>query len=149
MHDLLDKFVATFWDVSNVAFIFMLLAYIFALLGMQLFANTLHFDANEYAVAIGDPAWSDADVPRSNFDTFLYAFVTIFQVLTGEDWNSVMYDCWRATGRGAVVYFFFLIVIGMFVILNLFLAILLSNFSSKAQARSKAMQAVSAARKSS
>jgi hypothetical protein len=31
-------------------------------------------------VAIGDSAWADAEVPRSNFDTFLNAFVTIFQV---------------------------------------------------------------------
>jgi hypothetical protein len=68
-------------------------------------------------------------------------------VLTGEDWNNVMYDCWRATGTGAVVYFLFLIVIGMFVIINLFLAILLSNFSSKAQTRAVAMLAVTAARK--
>ena len=68
-------------------------------------------------------------------------------MLTGEDWNNVMYDCWRATGTGAVVYFLFLIVIGMFVILNLFLAISLSNFSSKAQARAVAILAVTAAGK--
>jgi len=44
MHELLEKFVATFWDVSNVAFIFVLLIYIFTLLGMQLYANTLKFN---------------------------------------------------------------------------------------------------------
>ena len=51
------------------------------------------------------------------------------KVLTGEDWNAVLYDCWRAAGSEAVVYFFALLCIGMFVVLNLFLAILLSNFS--------------------
>ena len=29
---------------------------------------------------------------RSNFDDFLHALLTVFQILTGEDWNSVMYS---------------------------------------------------------
>ena len=29
---------------------------------------------------------------RANFDDFLHALLTVFQILTGEDWNSVMYD---------------------------------------------------------
>ena len=36
-------------------------------------------------------------VPRSHFDTFLWSFITIFQILTGENWNTVMYGM-RATG---------------------------------------------------
>ena len=29
---------------------------------------------------------------RANFDDFLHALLTVFQILTGEDWNSVMYE---------------------------------------------------------
>ena len=28
-------------------------------------------------------------VPRSNFDTFPWAFTTIFQIMSGENWNTV------------------------------------------------------------
>ena len=52
----------------------------------------------------------------------------MFQVLTGEDWNSVMYLCWLAVGWPATLYFIALVIIGNFMILNLFLAILLGNF---------------------
>ena len=63
------------------------------------------------------------------FDDIMQAFTTVFQVLSGENWNTVMYDGWRATsGLISVGYFFSLIVIGMFIVMNLFLAILLSNF---------------------
>ena len=71
----------------------------------------------------------ESDQPRPNFDDIFWAFVTIFQVLTGEDWNAVMYDGMRTTGTWACVYFILLVVIGNYIVLNLFLAILLDNFS--------------------
>ena len=52
---------------------------IHSLLGMQLFGG--RFNTIERA----------GDV-RANFDDFLHALLTVFQILTGEDWNSVMYD---------------------------------------------------------
>ena len=30
--------------------------------------------------------------PPSNFNSFAIALLTVFQVLTGEDWNEVMYQ---------------------------------------------------------
>jgi len=129
MNKLMSKFVKTIGDVGNVSALMLLLIYIFVLLGMQIFANRLSFDELGFPIPIGADGWKESEVPRSNFDSFLWSFVTIFQVLTGEDWNAVLYDCWRAAGPVAWLYFFFLLVIGMFVVLNLFLAILLSNFS--------------------
>jgi uncharacterized membrane protein len=70
-----------------------------------------------------------ADRPRHHFDDFFWAFITIFQVLTGEDWNAVMYDAMRTVGSWACLYFIAIVVIGNYVVLNLFLAILLDNFS--------------------
>ena len=46
----------------------------------------------------------------------------------GEDWNSVMYDHYRATNSLTIVYFMFLFIFGNLILLNLFLAILLKNF---------------------
>ena len=53
---------------------------------------------------------------------------TIFIVFIGEDWNSVMYDHYRATNALTVAYFIFLFIFGNLILLNLFLAILLKNF---------------------
>lgn len=36
--------------------------------------------------------------PTSNFDTFGVALLTVFQILTGEDWNEVMYMGIRSMG---------------------------------------------------
>ena len=49
--------------------------FIFALLGMQLFGGKMC-------------GLDDGEVPCHNFDTLLWALVTVFQVLTGEDWNA-------------------------------------------------------------
>jgi voltage-dependent calcium channel L type alpha-1D len=76
------------------------------------------------------PMWSKAmpyDTPRTNFDDLLNAFLAVFQCLSGEDWNAVMYDGIRASGWSAAVYFIMLVIIGNFIVLNLFLAILLGN----------------------
>jgi hypothetical protein len=71
---------------------------------------------------------SDTGVPRANFDYFLWSFVTVFQILTGENWNAIMYDGIRATSWAAVIYFMALVVVGSFIMFNLFIAILMANF---------------------
>ena len=40
---------------------------------------------------------------QPNFDDFFWAFITIFQVLTGENWNEVLYDGMRTKGGGLPV----------------------------------------------
>eukprot|EP00951_Prasinocladus_malaysianus_P002849 scaffold20217_cov44-Prasinocladus_malaysianus.AAC.1 len=70
----------------------------------------------------------ESDIMRHHFDDIYISFITIFQILTGENWNTVMYDGMRSTGELAVVYFVLLVVVGNYIILNLFLAILLDNF---------------------
>uniref|UniRef100_A0A7S0CQF9 Voltage-gated ion channel superfamily n=1 Tax=Micromonas pusilla TaxID=38833 RepID=A0A7S0CQF9_MICPS len=106
----------TVLDLGNFSFIVFLAIFIFALLGMQLFGGKMC-------------GLDDGEVPRHNFDTLLWALVTVFQVLTGEDWNAVMYDAMRTVGSWACLYFIAIVVIGNYVVLNLFLAILLDNFS--------------------
>ena len=69
-----------------------------------------------------------SDVSRHNFNNIYWSTVTIFQILTGENWNTVMYDAMRSVGDIASIYFILLVVIGNYIILNLFLAILLDKF---------------------
>uniref|UniRef100_K3WVK7 Ion transport domain-containing protein n=1 Tax=Globisporangium ultimum (strain ATCC 200006 / CBS 805.95 / DAOM BR144) TaxID=431595 RepID=K3WVK7_GLOUD len=129
-------------DVANFGLLLLLLMYVFALIGMQFFANKYRFNAD------GDPVewqphvfntttpphapWTPENpytIRRSNFDDTLAAFTTVFQCLTEESWNFVMYDGVRSTGWGALLYFLAVMIIGNIIILNLFLAILLGNFS--------------------
>ena len=106
----------TVMELGNFTFIVILTIFIFALLGMQLFGGKMC-------------GLDDGDTPRHNFDTLIWALVTVFQVLTGEDWNAVMYDGMASNGSWSALYFVALLLIGNFVVLNLFVAILLTNFS--------------------
>ena len=81
--------------------------------------------------AAGIECWAKVghcDISRHNFDDIYTSIVTIFQVLTGENWNEVMYDGIRTTSYLAALYFVVLTVMGNYIVLNLFLAILLDQF---------------------
>ena len=122
----LQKFLYTMYvtvaSLGEFAFVVVLAVFIFALLGMQMFGGKMCAESDAH----GDP-----EIPRHNFDTLLWALVTVFQVLTGEDWNAVMYDATLASGSWSALYFVALLVIGNFLVLNLFIAILLTNFSAQ------------------
>ena len=63
--------------------------------------------------------------PRAHFDTFAWSLVTVFQVITGENWNTVMYDVMHANSFASAAYFIGLIITGAYIMMNLFLAVLL------------------------
>ena len=69
---------------------------------------------------------------RSNFDNLYRSFVTVFQMLTIEDWPGVMYDAVNGTSYLATLYFMSLLVTGNYVLCNLFVAILLEGFAERA-----------------
>ncbi|GAB1286033.1 Voltage-dependent N-type calcium channel subunit alpha-1B [Apodemus speciosus] len=63
-------------SIISLLFLLFLFIVVFALLGMQLFGGQFNFQD---------------ETPTTNFDTFPAAILTVFQILTGEDWNAVMY----------------------------------------------------------
>ena len=128
---LLAKTLKAFARVSSIVVLLALVVYIYALLGMSLFANRLRFDADtDRPVGLRDARWEDAAVPRANFDTLDKAVVTLFIVLTGEDWTGVMYDCWRAAGASAPFFFFTFMLFGQLFIVDLLVAVLISTFET-------------------
>ena len=118
---LLDSIAYTMGTIGNYVILLGLFIYVYALLGMQFFAGNLKFDDDGYYD-------SNGNVPRANFDTLYWAAITVFQVLIGDNWNQVMFNCELALGRVSAIYFISLILFGNIVMLNLFLAILLGNF---------------------
>ncbi|XP_039270704.2 voltage-dependent L-type calcium channel subunit alpha-1D-like isoform X2 [Styela clava] len=110
-------------SIASLLVLLFLFIIIFSLLGMQLFGGRF-----------GDIAEGDVKI-RSNFDTFPQALLTVFQILTGEDWNVVMYNGIEAYGGAKTiglltsVYFIILFVGGNYILLNVFLAIAVDNLA--------------------
>ena len=70
--------------------------------------------------------------PRFHFDNFGIAFLTSFQVFTMANWNDDLYDVLGSTKAVAgSLYFYVNIVVGNWILLNLFIAILIGKFSEQ------------------
>ena len=63
----------------------------------------------------------------ANFAYFLF----IFQILTQEDWNTVLYNGMNRTSQWAALYFIALMTFGNYVLFNLLVAILVEGFSAE------------------
>ncbi|XP_014023106.1 calcium channel, voltage-dependent, L type, alpha 1D subunit, a isoform X7 [Salmo salar] len=106
-------------SIASLLLLLFLFIIIFSLLGMQVFGGKFNFD--------------ETQTKRSTFDNFPQALLTVFQILTGEDWNAVMYDGIMAYGgpssSGMIVSFYFIIlfICGNYILLNVFLAIAVDN----------------------
>ncbi|XP_054441371.1 voltage-dependent T-type calcium channel subunit alpha-1G isoform X1 [Pteronotus mesoamericanus] len=71
---------------------------------------------------------------RKNFDSLLWAIVTVFQILTQEDWNKVLYNGMASTSSWAALYFIALMTFGNYVLFNLLVAILVEGFQAEGDA---------------
>jgi voltage-dependent calcium channel L type alpha-1D len=114
-------------SIASLLLLLSLFIIISALLGMQMFGGRFNYLGTEMFNE------NDDEKPRSNFDDFTNGVITVFQILTGEDWNEVMYTGIRAYGgvntMGMITSFYFIIVfvIGNYILLNVFLAIAVDN----------------------
>ncbi|KUF89419.1 hypothetical protein AM588_10002652 [Phytophthora nicotianae] len=104
------------------------------------FGNTMRFDEEGYPTPFNLEEFWNGTVPRNNFDTLLWAAVTVFQIITGENWNSIMYYAILGNGMLSCVYFISLVILGDFVLMNLFLALLLDNFGDNDEEQEKEKQ---------
>ncbi|KRX07618.1 hypothetical protein PPERSA_11167 [Pseudocohnilembus persalinus] len=77
-------------------FMFLVLLFIIisSLLGMELFAYKIRFNSTG-SVAVSVQEKQQGFPPRNNFDTFFDSVVTIFVLLTNENWNSILYKHMR------------------------------------------------------
>lgn len=122
----------TLGSVLSFLVLLSLFIFIFAILGMFIFGNKMTFTMNDE-----DTPWSNSTTTykvtaRKNFDTLLWALVTIFQTLTLEDWNAGMYDGVRAVGtQWGSLYYILLIMTGNYIMFNLFVAILIDGFGAE------------------
>ncbi|XP_042693344.1 voltage-dependent L-type calcium channel subunit alpha-1S isoform X1 [Centrocercus urophasianus] len=125
-------------SIASLLLLLFLFIIVFALLGMQLFGGMYDFE--------------DMEVRRSTFDNFPQALISVFQILTGEDWNSIMYNGIMAYGGPSFpgmlvcIYFIILFVCGNYILLNVFLAIAVDNLA-EAESLTSAQKAKAEERK--
>ncbi|XP_042622268.1 voltage-dependent T-type calcium channel subunit alpha-1H-like [Cyprinus carpio] len=111
-------------NVATFCMLLMLFIFIFSILGMHLFGCkfTLRLENGD---TVSD---------RKNFDSLLWAIVTVFQILTQEDWNVVLYNGMASTSPWAALYFVALMTFGNYVLFNLLVAILVEGFQAEGDA---------------
>ncbi|XP_073401868.1 sodium channel protein type 2 subunit alpha-like isoform X3 [Dendrobates tinctorius] len=108
--------------LGNLTLVLAIIVFIFAVVGMQLFGKSY----KECVCRISD----DCELPRWHMNDFFHSFLIVFRVLCGE-WIETMWDCMEVAGQSmCLLVFLSVMVIGNLVLLNLFLALLLSSFSS-------------------
>lgn len=96
-------------------------------------------------ILFGSVKYGESLTRHANFRTSLNGMVTLFRIVTGEDWNKIMHDCmvsppyctpgnnyWQ-TDCGSfsfsLAYFCSFYVIITYIVLNLLVAIIMENFS--------------------
>uniref|UniRef100_A0AAZ1WZ29 Sodium channel protein n=1 Tax=Oreochromis aureus TaxID=47969 RepID=A0AAZ1WZ29_OREAU len=107
--------------LGNLTLVLAIIVFIFAVVGMQLFGKNY----KDCVCRIAE----DCELPRWHMYDFFHSFLIIFRVLCGE-WIETMWDCMEVSGQTmCLIVFMMVLVIGNLVVLNLFLALLLSSFS--------------------
>ncbi len=112
---ILDVISRTVGQFIYIFFLIIIYILIYSLLGMNLYNGKLNF----YSV-----------VARNNFDNIFNSFITVFQIMTLERWQEILYLTMRSDIHPIinVVYLISWIFMGNYVLLNLFLAILFDGF---------------------
>ncbi|CAH1158375.1 unnamed protein product [Phyllotreta striolata] len=121
LSNLVASLLNSIQSIASLLLLLFLFIVIFALLGMQVFGGRFNKDTEEKT--------------RYNFDSFWQSLLTVFQILTGEDWNVVMYEGIAAYGGVespgvlSCIYFIILFICGNYILLNVFLAIAVDNLA--------------------
>uniref|UniRef100_A0A8B9NMM7 Calcium voltage-gated channel subunit alpha1 I n=1 Tax=Accipiter nisus TaxID=211598 RepID=A0A8B9NMM7_9AVES len=108
-------------NVATFCMLLMLFIFIFSILGMHIFGCKFSLRTDT----------GDTVPDRKNFDSLLWAIVTVFQILTQEDWNVVLYNGMASTSPWASLYFVALMTFGNYVLFNLLVAILVEGFQAE------------------
>ncbi|KAH9527037.1 Voltage-dependent calcium channel type D subunit alpha-1, variant 2 [Dermatophagoides farinae] len=132
---LLWTFLKSFQALPYVALLILMLFFIYAVIGMQVFGK----------IGLDD----ETSITRNNnFQTFFQAILVLFRSATGEAWQEIMMDCAdtrdvrcdplsdegskdRNANCGsmlAIPYFISFYILCSFLIINLFVAVIMDNF---------------------
>ncbi|NXA94326.1 SCN5A protein, partial [Melanocharis versteri] len=107
--------------LSNLTLVLAIIIFIFAIVGVQLFGRSYAHNCTKIN--------KDCTL-RWHMMDFFHSFLVVFRILCGE-WIETMWDCMVVAEPSLCLAVFLLVmVIGNLVVLNLFIALLLSSFSA-------------------
>ena len=113
----------TCYRMLDFLFLFLIILYIYSLLGFSLFNQSLKFYKNKY-----NPNSSSTNF---NFDSFMHSLFSTFIIIIGYGWEKIFYDCLRSSRTNnilTIIYFVSLVLIGQITLMNIFLAYLIENY---------------------
>ena len=113
--------------------------YAFAIIGMEVFGGKVSYHGYEEANQVyndkycGNPLLKDSDFYKdhycsNNFNDLISAFVTLFELMTVNQWHVITDGFVRVTSKSARLYFFCFHFICVTVILNIFSAFVIEAF---------------------
>ncbi|XP_052361874.1 voltage-dependent T-type calcium channel subunit alpha-1H-like, partial [Oncorhynchus keta] len=128
MRALLDTVMQALPQVGNLGLLFMLLFFIYAALGVELFGKLECNDSNP----------CEGLSRHATFENFGMAFLTLFRVSTGDNWNGIMKDtlrecrpeersCLTYLPLMSPVYFVTFVLMAQFVLVNVVVAVLMKH----------------------
>ncbi|XP_040894614.1 voltage-dependent T-type calcium channel subunit alpha-1H-like [Toxotes jaculatrix] len=117
----LEVLQRTMQEAAPLCRLLLFLTLIFSVIGMCLFGGKFNCHTQDES-SINE---------RKNFDSLLWSMVTVFQILTEEDWNLVLYNAMAVTSPWAALYFVAIIVLGKYVLLNVLVGIVVESFQAK------------------
>ena len=83
LKNLLKTISITLKDIRNLAILLFIFTFVSALVGMQLFGYKVRLNSR-FQCALQD---ENAKPPIRNFDNFFISLLSIFTLLTGDDWH--------------------------------------------------------------
>jgi hypothetical protein len=110
LRNILKTLIRAVPEAGNLFFLITIYIFVNALIGRQLFACEES---------------TDTMPTRYNFNSFAESMVTVFIIVSAENWNEIAETTCAKFGRQYSVFFIQLVIVGNFMLLNLFLAILL------------------------
>jgi voltage-gated sodium channel len=101
---IIDMLINAIPSIIDIVLLMFIIFYIYAIIGSFMFA----------------------DLKSGLFDNFLTAMLTLFRILTFEDWTDVMYEAMELH-QWAWIYFVSFVIIAGFVFFNLFIAVIIGE----------------------
>eukprot|EP00755_Sulcionema_specki_P036080 Sspe_Gene.22096::Locus_8356_Transcript_1_1_Confidence_1.000_Length_6454::g.22096::m.22096/K04854/CACNA1G; voltage-dependent calcium channel T type alpha-1G len=112
-------------DVAWLSLLILLFIFIYGVLGMNLFGTRFEVPPEDYDPSLPYPYNKLAR--RDSFASFVESCITVFVLMTGEGWGSLMWLAMDRHGPLSCLYFVSSFMLGNCILLNLFVAILVNN----------------------
>lgn len=136
---LIGVLIKSIRSLSYIAVLFLLIMYIYAIIGVTLFKNTDYDNSEHIKLTISNP---------DPYGDLGEAFFTLFRILTGEDWTDLRYNLLSnkeikgsvPVASNTVITFYHVswMIIAAYLLINLVIGAIVNNFQIVLEAQKEA-----------